>query len=99
VTDLIDYSLVLPATKLGERLAKTVGRILKHTYQAKRLRIQHSKDSLLVNARVDRMNLEAIRAAVNMTLMARGVEAKLHKGSAKEYEECTVEVADGPPAA
>lgn len=71
--DLIEYELQLPATLTGEKLAKTIGRILKHTYQAKRLRVQHSKDTLVITARVDRFHLNAIRGAVKMTMMARGI--------------------------
>lgn len=75
--ELIDYSLELPATKTGERLGKTVVRILKHTYRARRVRTQHSKDTLVISARVDKEHLNAIRGAVKMTLMARGIEGEL----------------------
>jgi hypothetical protein len=88
LTTLIEYELRLPATKAGERLAKTVGRILKHTYSARRLRIQHSKDYLVITAQVDRLNLEAIRGAVNMSMMAKRMEGKLDRGKAREFERC-----------
>lgn len=79
MTELIEYELQLPATRTGEKLAKTVGRILKHTYSATRLRIQHSKDTLIVRAKVDKRHLQAIRGAVQMTCTARGVLAELHR--------------------
>lgn len=88
MTELIEYSLELPANKIGEKLAKTVGRILKHTYSARRLRIQHSKDLLIISARVDRFHLEAIRGAVNMTMMARGIQGKLNR-DAKSQQSAT----------
>lgn len=86
MTELIEYELQLPATRTGEKLAKTIGRILKHTYQAKRLRVQHSNDLLIVTARVDRFHLEAIRGAVKMTMMARGVEGNVLKGQPIDLE-------------
>lgn len=79
--ELIEYELHLPGDRVGEKLAKTIGRILKHTYSAKRLRVQHAKGELIVTARVDRFNLPAIRGAVNMTMMARGVRGVLHRGN------------------
>jgi hypothetical protein len=79
VIEPIEYELILPATRTGEKLAKTVGRILKHTYQAKRLRIEHSKDTLIVKAKVEKQDLNAIRGAVRMTCTARGVLAELHR--------------------
>ena len=86
LTDLIEYELQLPATKTGEKLAKTIGRILKHTYSAKRLRVQHSKDLLIMTARVDSAHLNAIRGAVQMTMMARGVKGNVHYGKADDGE-------------
>ena len=95
MTDQIEYELRLPATKAGERLAKTVGRILKHTYSARRLRIQHSKDYLVITAQVERLHLEAVRCAVQMSMMAKRMEGKLDRGRAREVERCTV---DAQPA-
>ena len=79
MTEQIEYEIQLPNTLTGERLAKTIGRILKHTYSAERLRIQHSKDLLIVSAKVDRFHLEAIRGAVQMTCSARRVTGKIRK--------------------
>lgn len=73
MTEKIEYELRLPCNKAAERLAKTVGRILKHTYRCERLRIQHSKDFLVITAKVDRAHLNAIRGAVTMSMMARGL--------------------------
>jgi hypothetical protein len=94
LNEAIEYELRLPATKAGERLAKTVGRILKHTYSAKRLRVQHSKDDLVISAQVDRLHLEAIRGAVNMSMMAKRMEGKLDRGRAKQFERVTVDGAE-----
>lgn len=77
--DPIDYELQLPAGRTGEKLAKTIGRILKHTYSAQRLRIEHSKERIIVRARVERAHKNAIRGAVQMTMIARGMKGNLER--------------------
>lgn len=77
--ELIQYELQLPSTRTGEKLAKTIGRILKHTYSATRLRIEHSKDTIVVRAKVEKAHLHAIRGAVQMTLTAKRVAGELHR--------------------
>ena len=84
MTETILYDLTLPATRTGERLAKTVGRILKHVYSAEHLRVQHSKDTLIVSARVDRIHLQAIRGAVQMAMQARGIKGVLNRDASQE---------------
>lgn len=84
MTDPIEYELELPLSRTGERLAKTIGRILKHTYQCKRLRIEQTKDAITVKAKVEREHLNAIRGAVRMTCTARGVLAELHRNAGEE---------------
>lgn len=99
MTDLIEYELRLPPNKAGERLAKTVGRILKHTYSARRLRVQHSKDDLVITAQIDKLHLEAVRGAVKMSMMAKRMDGRLDRGRPREVERCTVEADDAPQPA
>lgn len=84
MTDFIEYELQLPCSKAGEKLAKVIGRILKHTYSAKRLRIEHSKDVLTVKAKVEKQHLNAIRGAVRMTMTAKGLTGDLKRDASSQ---------------
>lgn len=79
VIDPIEYELELPNTQNCDRIAKTVGRILKHTYEATRVRIERTEQIITITAKVRKEQLSAIRGAVKMTCMARGVVAELHR--------------------
>jgi hypothetical protein len=87
LTELIEYELHLPGDRTGDKLRKTIVRILKHTYRAKRVRVQQAKGEQIITCQVDRFNLPAIRGAVSMTMMARGIQGKLHRGEADDSRE------------
>jgi hypothetical protein len=77
---VIEYALTLPADRSGELVAKTVSRVLKHSFKAKQVRIQMIAGEHPVrrlSATIEKRHLESVRGAVQMVMQARGMGGPL----------------------
>src|SRR5579862_3619886 len=77
MAELIEYALQLPPGRPGELVGKLVSRILKHSFNAKHVRVQLFNNVRRVTARIEKRHLESIRGAVKMAMQAKGLAGPL----------------------